>query len=171
MLPFSIINQYGNIIQRNDYERFILELQSTSTDKLVTYNQSYSQINGTSYNRVYMYGTASVSGTMWGTSYGNKMTWDSSFFRVIQHCFPTQALYNDFIASTNNSRVVCLVRSATATGTGYVSLARNGYTSSAYASFTGCTITQFIYFDPNTSRVMTYNPSLGDSSTPTYYYY
>ena len=169
MLPFSQLLVYGNIIQRDDYERFILELTSSSTDKVVTYNQSYSQINGTSYNRVYMYGTASVSGTMWGTPYGNKMTWDSSFCRVIQHCFPTQALYNDFIANTTN-RVVCLVRSATATGTGYVSLTRNGYTSSSYTSFTGCTITQFIYFDPNTSRVMTYNPSLGDLSTPTYYY-
>ena len=169
MLPFPIMNQYGNIIVRDDYERFILELTSSSTNKLVTYNQSYGQINGTSYNRVYMYGTSSVSGTMWGTPYGNKMTWDSTFCRVIQHCFPTQALYNDFIANTTN-RVVCLVRSATATGTGYVSLARNGYISSSYQSFPGCTITQFIYFDPNTSRVMTYNPSLGNLSTPTFYY-
>ncbi len=170
MLPFSQLLVYVNTVIHDEYNMLVSELTSNSTNKLVTYTQSYSQINGTSYNRVYMYGTASVSGTMWGTSYGNKMTWDSSYCRVIQHCFPTQALYNDFIASTNNSRVVCLVRSATASGTGYVSLTRNGYTSSAYSSFTGCTITQFIYYDPNTSRVMTYNPSLGASSTPTYYY-
>ena len=115
-----------------------------------------------------MYGTNSVSGTMWGTSYGSRMTWDSSFCRVIQHCFPTQALYTDFISSTNNSRVVCLVRSDITTGTSYISLNRNGYTSSTYGTFSGTTITKFIYYDPGTSRVMVYNPS--QPGTPTFYY-
>lgn len=169
MLPFPQLLVYGNTVKRNEYNMLVSELTSNSTNKLVTYNQSYSQISGASYNRVYMYGTSSLIGTLWGTPYGNKMTWDSTFCRVIQHAFPTQALYNDFIANSTN-RVVCLVRSATATGTGYISLNRNGYTSSSYNSYTGCTITQFIYYDPNTERVMTYNPSLGASSTPTFYY-
>jgi len=167
MLPFTQLLVYGNTVIRNEYNMFVSELTSNSTNKSVVYNQSYSAINGTTYNRVYMYSTAALSGTLWGTPYGNKMTWDSSFCRVIQHAFPTQALYSDFIANPGN-RVVCLVRSATASGSGYVSLSRNGYTSSSYGSFTGCTVTQFIYFDPVTQRVMTYNPST--VSTPTFYY-
>jgi hypothetical protein len=168
MLPFSIMNHYGNVVVRDDYKRFVDELTNDSTNKLVTYTQSYSQLNGTTYNRIYMYGTNSVSGTMWGTPYGSRMTWDSSFSRVIQHCFPTQSLYNDFIASTNNSRVVCLVRSDITTGESYISLARNGYTSSTYGRFSGTTIDQFIYYDESTARVMIYNP--GTMSTPVFYY-
>lgn len=168
MLPFPIMNQYGNIIVRDDYERFILELTSSSTNKLVTYNQSYSLLNASgAYDRVYMYGTSSVSGTMWGTPYGNKMTWDSTFCRVIQHAFPTQDLYNDFIANGSN-RVVCFVRSPITSMSNYISLTRNGYTSSTYSTFSGCTITQFIYYDNNSGRVMTYDPST--ISTPTFYY-
>lgn len=169
MLPFGIMNQYGNKVVIDEYKRFVLELTSDNTNKAVTYNQTYSGINSAgAYNRIYMYGTSLTSGTMWGTPYGSRMTHDSSFCRVIQHCFPTQELYNDFVASTNNSRVVCLVRSAITSGASYISLARNGYTSSSYGSFSGTTIEQFIYYDKNTSRVMTYNPYT--KTTPSLYY-
>lgn len=168
MLPFSIMSQYGNVVVRDDYIRFVDELRNDSTNKLVTGNGSYSAINTSTYSRIYMFGSTIGGSTMWGTPYGSRMTWDSSFGHVIQHCFPTQGLYNDFIASTNDSRVVCLVRSAITTGSSYISLTRNGYTSSSYGTFSGTTVDQFIYYDPNTARVMTYNP--GTISTPTFYY-
>lgn len=161
------MSQYGNVVVRDDYSRFVAELTNDSTNKSVTGNQSYSAINGSTYNRVYMYGSTVVGGTMWGTPYGSRMTWDSSFGHAIQHCFPTQELYNDFIANTYR-RVVCLVRSPITSGSSYISLSRNGYTSSTYGTFSGLTVDQFIYYDPNTERVMTYNP--GTISTPTFYY-
>lgn len=95
------------------------------------------------------------TGTMWGTPYGNKNTYDSVVTRVAQHCFPDTIVLNENVAKT---RLVVFKFHYLGQGSGYVSLNRNGYLSSSYGNFGGSQVLDFIYFDVANGCAMRCNP-------------
>lgn len=95
------------------------------------------------------------SGTMWGTPWGDNLTYDSSVGRSVVHCLPGQAIVNE---SLTNKRIMLAKVKGIGTKPGFNALNRNGYTSSAYGSFTGTQIIDFLYWDNNLGQVMRVNP-------------
>lgn len=100
--------------------------------------------------------TFSASGTpMWGTCWGNKFTYDSRWSCILRHAVDNEAIYNDIIA---NKRQVLFKITYIGNGASYVSLTRNGYVSSAYGPYNGCTLSECIYYDFQLGRIMRTQP-------------
>lgn len=106
---------------------------------------------------------ASPGGTMWGTPWGNRFTYDSQITRVAQHCLPDITTLNETIGSR---RVVLFKFHYIASQSSYVSLARNNYTSLAYGTFNGQQVLDFLYYDAARGEVMRVNPLLASTPIP-----
>lgn len=164
MLPFPIMNQYGNTVVHEEYNIFKSELQNGSTYKNTIFNSNFGS-GGTAVLKMYGTVISSTTGTMWGTPYGTQVTYDSYIHYAVRHMYPSQSMWQTAVSA---QRLVAFTSTARITYGSYISLDRNGYKSSSYGSFTGLTITDFIYFDENTGHVMRYNPNT--MSTPVRYY-
>lgn len=164
MLPFCRMLEYGNNVMNDEYSRFHTEL---STGSFYTYMNTSLPFNNYGSSIINGYGTVQALsvGTMWGTPYGSRVTYDSRMHYAIRHMYPNQ---NMFLAAVSTSRLVAFTRSTYSTYASYISLNRNGYTSTSYGSFSGCIVTDFIYYDEDTKLVMRYNPNT--LSTPVRYY-
>jgi len=99
-------------------------------------------------------------GTMWGTPWLNYFTYDSILIRVARHAFPDKATADENITS---KRVVVAKYVSQGTRSAYQGVTRNGYTSSAYGSFNGQQIVDFIYWDAVLNKAMRLNPFLGQA--------
>lgn len=163
MLPFPIMNGYGNTVLRDEYKLFKDELMNgtvyTKVDLVNGFNTYPSAMK--------MYGTVigGTSGTMWGSPYNTRVTHDSRMYLAVRHMYPSQAMWTVGYSAARLVAFTCSVRS---TYPSYLAVSRNGLTSSSYGSFTGLLITDFIYYDEDTKHVMRYNPST--ASTPVRYY-
>ncbi|WBF04692.1 hypothetical protein [Erwinia phage vB_Ea277G] len=102
------------------------------------------------------------SGTMWGSPWNTKVTYDSNQGRVIQHCFPDVDTMNENILK---QRTVLFNWIYQGSYSSYASVNRNGYASVAYGTFNGGGSNIFIYFDAKTKRMMQLMPSVGGTPT------
>lgn len=100
--------------------------------------------------------TNTQSGTMWGTPYGSYFTYDSNSGVSIIHCCPDRDVFDE-IAITSKRRVVVVLQQE-GTIASFASLARNGFTSSSYGSFTALSIRKFVYWDYKLGAMMQSNP-------------
>jgi hypothetical protein len=83
------------------------------------------------------------SGTMWGSSWADYYTYDSTLNRVIQHAMPS---YAEFQNQVSNSAIVMLqVYPTSDTATNSVS--RNSYTSNSYVAYPAAYVLQIQFFD------------------------
>lgn len=119
----------------------------------------------------FMYGLgapAGLFGTMWGTSFLDHFTQDSSYHRAYQHAFPSEAVYQFYIL---NPDTPCIMRrTAIAPWSGFIGITRNGYTSNSYGAvnYPSVTADLFVFWDESLQKVMKYNPFLNDTPTPYY---
>lgn len=106
--------------------------------------------------------TGTLNGTSWGPAAagGYAGAADNAASRAFQHALPSQAVFNDQIASARKlfAKVEFVAPSAK------VAVARNGYTSLARSSVQGRIITQLLYWDGTQAQQM--NPSTGTGPTP-----
>lgn len=164
MIPFARMIQYGNVVIVSEYERFYNELTTGGTYTLMN---SASRFN--SYSSTVLNGYSTVvnatGGTMWGSPYGTRVTYDSIIRHAIRHMYPSEAM---FLKAASNNRLVAFTRTAFSSYPSYISVTRNGYTSVAYTSYQGCLLTDFVYYDEDTGYVMRYNPNT--MNTPIRYY-
>lgn len=98
---------------------------------------------------------ASPSGTMWGTPWGDRLTYDSILSRIAQHCFSNTDVLNESISS---KRMVAFKFNYLGSNSSYTGKNRNGYSSSNYGTFNGTEVLDFLYFDYTTGVVMRVNP-------------
>lgn len=105
-----------------------------------------------------------ADGEMWGTPYGSRWATASSYRRFAQHALPTAAHYADHVA--NGNAYILIKHTPVQAYPNYISLNRNGYTSSTWGTTIdgGVTTTDLIYFDYVLGKAMRYNPFL--MSTP-----
>lgn len=95
-------------------------------------------------------------GTMWGTPYKDFATYDSTWWRILQHAFPDEATFNSVFAA--KTKVLTVLKTMTGKSS-HVSLARNGYTSTAFGSYPkSVQFTKVIYKSPTEDRMMVYEP-------------
>lgn len=97
----------------------------------------------------------SKGSTMWGTPWGDRLTYDSNVGSSVVHCLPDVNTVTD---SLNNKRVMLAKVKGIGTQPNFTGLTRNGYTSSNYTQFTGTQIIDFLYWDFTLSKVMRVNP-------------
>lgn len=116
-------------------------------------NTSPQAVDTTLYRRV-AFGTA--GGTMWGTPWGNRFTYDSAWSNIMRHCVDNVDIYTDIM--TNKRIALFKVNYLGMQEAGYVSLARNGYTSSSYGRFNGCACVECVYFDFQKGTVVSSRP-------------
>lgn len=104
-------------------------------------------------------GTPSVSGTLYGSSYKNYSTVDSTLSRFVQHALPSYELYDSCIT---NGFQVYMEFSTTGSAINYTGAARNNYTSSSYTdssgSYDSIWCTKIIWWNDALKRAETYNP-------------
>lgn len=96
-------------------------------------------------------------GTMWGTPWGDRVTYDSRLSRIAQHCFPNTMLVDEAV---KNGRMVAFKFQYIGNKITYNSYTKNGYTSVSYGSFNGLFVIDFLYFDINNNKVMRINPKI-----------
>lgn len=164
MLPFSIMAQYGNVVVINEYDRFYNELITGTNYTLMNSGSPFNTYNTNTLNG---YSTVinTVGGTMWGSPYGTRVTYDSRIHYAIRHMYPSESM---FLTAASKNRLVAFTRTTFISYPSYLSVTRNGYTSTSYGSFQGCLLTDFVYYDEDTGYVMRYNPNT--ISTPIRYY-
>lgn len=104
---------------------------------------------------------ASPSGTMWGSPWGDRLTYDSPLARIAQHCFPSVDVLNESVSS---KRMVAFKFNYLGSNASYNGRSRNGYSSSNYGTFNGTEVLDFLYFDYTKGMVMRVNPK--GMSTP-----
>lgn len=159
----------------NDYDRFIEQKDSDILAGLAietlpsgTTNNSPYWTNNNIPIRVYSNTYTDVSTwSMSGSPYGKQVWGTSHFYRILQHAFPTQALFD---YNFGNQKYCMLEYQTLNLGSvTYESVARNGYTSQARTiSSNTVRVTTFVYYDDTEQRMMKYNPYT--MSTPEYYY-
>lgn len=99
---------------------------------------------------------AVAADTLLGTPYGSYMLGNVYWPRLMQHAYPTQALYE--AAAAKNLLTMALCTLVTFASTTVPGLARNGYTSLAATSTQGWKLTQFVYYDSDAGGYKTYDP-------------
>jgi hypothetical protein len=96
-------------------------------------------------------------GTMWGSSYMQYTTTDSTFLNVLMHAFPSRAVFDAFLANSGT----LLIQIASAGTQNYFALDRNGYLSSNYGAYPGFNYPFMIYWDYIANKAMKIYPFLG----------
>lgn len=156
----------------NDYDRFIeqkaADIQAGITIETILDGATNSSPYWTNNNipiRVYSNPYSDVTTwSMSGSPYGKQVWGPSSWHRIIQHAFPTQALFD----YNFNNQKYCMIEYQTLNlgSVTYEAVTRNGYTSQA-RTISSNTV-RVTYFDDTEQRMMKYNPYT--MSTPEYYY-
>jgi hypothetical protein len=105
----------------------------------------------------------SNSGIMWGTSWNEHFTYDSSASRAVLHALPNANTFDSIVA---NTALVLVVISIFGSQTAFYSLDRNGYASQSYGSFTALVMTEITWWDFTQSAAFTANPSVAGAPQP-----
>jgi hypothetical protein len=142
--------RFGKII--TTYQEFI-NFIDTKTSSIIS-GSSYPPMSG-SYTNYYKINSMSQSGSMWGTPWGTWYTDDSVMNRVVQHSLPSLNDFNTIIS--NNATVLIRINRPGTTLLSYISLNRNGFTSSVWSSsWANSRCTELIYWDfiSNSAKIM-----------------
>lgn len=142
----------GTPIAYNDFVSWANSSSQVWTGAAVAGSDTPSSVSTSLYRRVNF---TAVATPMWGTAWGNRFTYDSRWSCILRHCVDNEAIYNDIIA---NKRLVLFKINYLGSQPSYVSLARNGYTSTAYGAFNGCACVECVYYDFQQGTVMYSRP-------------
>lgn len=142
-------------------------LNSSPAEDVVAYNQFITILNNSAVpelkydvavgnrNRYIKVKVTSSRGSMWGTPFKDYVTYDSSVGSIVCHAFPTIEL----LQQVTDKSIYCAFKTEyVGTRQTYNSVTRNGFTSTAYRSFSGCRITDFIYYDQANGKMMRWDP-------------
>lgn len=102
--------------------------------------------------------------TMGGSPYMNRVRSPSVVARIVQHCFPTEAL---FLAAVSSGDVVYVSYPGSSETPELPSVDRNGFVSEAAPAGTASgPITVFRYFDRSIGQAFEVNPFAGTAPVP-----
>ena len=99
---------------------------------------------------------ATLTGTMYGTSWQSHFTDDSPVARAIQHGVSSQAMIEAQVAA---GRQIYFEVADAGTQTSFDALARNGYTSLSYGGWTGRRLVDLLIWTPE--GMLRFNPFAG----------
>ena len=98
---------------------------------------------------------STATGNMWGTSWGSFFTQDSRAGPAVRHGIPEEA-WEDF--QSLGETIVFVESALGGSHKGFLSLARNGYTSAAYSSYNRVKIKTLWFFNPGDGSVWEVEP-------------
>lgn len=125
----------------------------TSIDISASYPAIMTQTPAGTYR--FTLGGSGTAGSMWGSSWGQQATEDSSLGRFILHALPSAAILAQ-LQGTGQSKIIFVTASAGSVSTS--TLDRNGFSSSSYAAYPSIKCTELTYWDTVLGKAQTMNP-------------
>lgn len=167
MLPFPQLFNTSLAPVLSGYDQFVRQAQAEiaggfAMKASTTENVAPYYTNNNKPIRIYLEYETSTQ-TMWGTSYNSRFSWDSNFFRIAQHAFPTTEIYLDY----KNKKRWCMIEySAFENNPAIDGINRNEYQSANVRAQPGNRCINFVYYDEILDQMMSYNPSILSTPIP-----
>lgn len=158
MIELLLANSNSNDkipISYSDFERWI----NSNKNNLIMSSNTGAQtpgVEGSNTKPVSVNLIGDSTRTMWGSPYGTYVTYDSPYIKIARHCLPSTDVFNN--VSTLNPKMIFKFADY-GSRPNYLSVSRNGLTSSTYGSYTGFRVIDCVYFDYTINKVMRVNPS------------
>ena len=171
MLPFPKLLNTSRLPVLSGYDQFVKQAQKELTSgsahlAVKTQNLTGSAPYFTNNNipiRVYLNFEIVTGTVMWGSSYNSRFSWDSSFYRIAQHCFPTIDIYRNYL----DNKLMCMIEySAYENNPAIDGVLRNEYQSANVKAQPGNRCIKFVYYDAALEQMMVYNPSIANTPEP-----
>lgn len=168
----ELLSSRRKLVQTGSYQAFLawLDAKQPTMPLMAASDQLVSQsgtIDSQPRRRKMITAQPDSAHIMFGSPYGTHCVGSSALTRVAQHAMPDGGVWQDNIL---NQRLCMWTQTYIGTVSTFSAVTRNGYTSRSYNGASGrdirIDITEFVYYDPQTDQMMTWNPQTKSVPVP-----